>query len=118
MIPFHFGLLQNLFIFGLIILLAATIFPVFVQTGYILMQKNYPKSSALNEAIWDISFIEGVKEVKETKIFNLDGVTKVATVKVIKDSKSHYKNVQNKVIAHLAQYFRSKEHLTVEVLNE
>jgi len=69
------------------ILLSATIFPLFLQTGYILMQKNFPKASDLQEAIRDVSFIDGVSEVVSSKIFNLDGVTKILDLKVHKSEK-------------------------------
>ena len=72
----------------------------------------------LNEALREITFIDGVKEIKSIKVFNLDGVSWVANLKIINDDKNDTRVVLDKVAQHLSPYFRSSKHLTVEILKE
>ena len=78
----HFGILQHLLVFAIILSLTLTIIPVFMQTSYVLMQKNFPRTQMLKTTMKEITYVEGVKEVIKDQVWTIDGSSRVGNLRL------------------------------------
>ena len=87
----------------------------FMQSSFILLQKNSPKDKELESKIKnELMFIEGVLAVVKLNIWTIEGMQRVANIH-IKILDTNYAEVQRSIQELLGSHFSRDSDLTVQL---
>ena len=87
----------------------------FLQSWYILLQKNSPRDWLLETKIQnELNYIPGVVAVSKMNIWTVEGMQRVCNLK-IKILESNYDEIQRNIKTLLSSHFTRESDLTIEL---
>lgn len=115
LINYHLGLIQHVAVLlRTIVCLILSIGP-FMQSSFILLQKNSPRDKMLEAKIKnDLMFIEGVIAVAKINIWTIEGLQRVCNLH-IKVLNHNYDEIQRNIKTLLSNHFTRDSDLTVQL---
>lgn len=115
LVPYHLGLILHLVIILRTIVCTILMIGPFVQSSYILLQKNSPKDKLLEAKIKnELTFIEGVIVVSKLNIWTIEGMQRVCNIH-IKVIDKNYDEIVNNIKELLSSHFTRDSDLTIQL---
>lgn len=115
LVSYHLGFVQHIaVVLRTVLCLLLSIGP-FMQSSYILLQKNSPRDKQLEAKIKnELTFIEGVIAVTKTHIWTIEGMQRVCDLHIKVISKN-YDEIQRNIHTLLTNHFTRDSDLTVQL---
>jgi len=115
LVSYHLGLVQHLaMVLRTLLCLALSIGP-FLQSSYILLQKNSPRDRVFEAKLKnELLFVKGVIAVTKTHIWSIEGMQRVCNLH-IKVMNEDYDTIQRNIYQLLNGHFTRDSDLTVQL---
>ena len=114
-VAYHLGFIQNFAIVARSWIWLVLSMGPFLQSWYILLQKNSPRDWLLETKIQnELNYIPGVVAVSKMNIWTVEGMQQVCNLK-IKILESNYDEIQRNIKTLLSSHFTRESDLTIEL---